>query len=127
MLPFEGRDEEVLWKVLVGEGDTPFLVEHDAAWCLNYWHYNKHLTYRFPLDLAGPAAKRLCVLETHGGGPRFRCLVGPDPRSLSPVEIAEHERQLQLHQHPGSLPFRGPRDRPPRRLRRIGLRSDDVR
>ena len=91
LLPFEGRDGEVLWKVLVGEGDTPFLVEHAAAWCLNYWYDNKHLTYRFPLDLAGPAAKRLCVLAASGGRPELRCLVGPDLRRLSHVEFAERD------------------------------------
>jgi hypothetical protein len=91
LLPFEGREQEMLWKVLVGEGDTPYLVDQDAAWCLNYWFYVKHLTYRFPLKLGGPDVKRLCVLETHGGNSKFRCLLGPDPKNLLPVERIEHD------------------------------------
>ncbi len=62
-LPFEGR-EDILWKVMVGEGDQEFLVEAKAAWCLNYWHYNRRLVFRFPLSLAQEAVGRVAVLQT---------------------------------------------------------------
>jgi hypothetical protein len=100
-LPFEDREQEVLWKVMVGEGDTPYLAEHKAAWCLNYWHYNQYLTYRFPLRLS-PAAERLCVLETHDANAPFRCLVGPDAQQLAPVDLAERDGSYSYLEIPAS-------------------------
>lgn len=59
-LPFEGR-EDVLWKVMVGEGDEPYRRTTKAAWCLNYWTYVKQLDYEFPLHVAQGHARR-CVV-----------------------------------------------------------------
>lgn len=61
LLPFEGRDD-VLWKVMVGEGDEPYRRITQAAWCLNYWHRAKPLEYEFPLRLANSKARRGAVL-----------------------------------------------------------------
>jgi hypothetical protein len=101
-LPFEGRDSQVLFRAMVGEGDTPYLIDHDAGWCLNYWHYVKRLTYRFPLKLGGPEARRLCILETHEEKPQFRCLVGPDPSRLVPVDLAERDGSYSFIELPGA-------------------------
>ncbi|MFC1718155.1 metallophosphoesterase family protein, partial [Candidatus Poribacteria bacterium] len=68
--PFGGHDE-ILWKVMVGEGDKPYLVDAKASWCLNYWHYNKYLIYRFPLSLADGTPHRFALLESPSG---------PDPQ-----------------------------------------------
>jgi hypothetical protein len=70
-LPFENRDD-LLWHVLVGEGDRPYLIDAQAKLCQNYWHYTKSLTYRFPLTLGHGKARRLAVLETHVGGKQPR-------------------------------------------------------
>ncbi len=70
-LPFENRDD-LLWHVLVGEGDKPYLIDAQAAWCQNYWHYTKSLTYKFPLALGQNKARRLAVLETPVGDPKPR-------------------------------------------------------
>ena len=72
-LPFENRDD-VLWKVLVGEGDEPYRRTTNAKWCLNYWTYVKQLDYEFPLSLAKGKAKR--------------CLVIMDPSSEKPIGLA---------------------------------------
>ena len=61
LLPFEG-DEDLLWKVLVGEGDEPYRTATKAAWCENYWAYARQLDYRLPLALAGGKARRGAVL-----------------------------------------------------------------
>ncbi len=61
LLPFENR-EDILWKVMVGEGDEKFRLTTKAAWCLNYWAYTKQLEYRFPLSLAKNKARRCVVL-----------------------------------------------------------------
>jgi hypothetical protein len=60
-LPFENQ-EDLLWKVLVGEGDEPYRRTTKAAWCLNYWTYVRQLDYEFPLSLAKGKAKRCVVL-----------------------------------------------------------------
>lgn len=52
LLPFEKR-EDVLWKTLVGENDTPYRVKTEAGWCENFWAYAKQLEYQFPLELSG--------------------------------------------------------------------------
>jgi hypothetical protein len=83
-LPFEGQDD-ILWKVLVGEGDRPYLVEASAAWCLNYWHYNHHLIYRFPLSLARGRAKHFLVLESPCGQEPRQYFVSPDGQSWQEV------------------------------------------
>ncbi len=61
LLPFENRDD-LLWKVLVGEGDEPHRRTTQAAWCLNYWTYVRKLAYGFPLQLAKGKARRCVVL-----------------------------------------------------------------
>lgn len=61
LLPFENRDD-LLWKVLVGEGDEPYRRTTKAAWCLNYWTYVRQLDYEFPLNLAKGKAKRFVVI-----------------------------------------------------------------
>jgi len=60
-LPFEGQTD-VLWKVMVGDGDHEYAMDTRAAWCENYWTYVKHLDYRFPLSLADGRATRVAVL-----------------------------------------------------------------
>lgn len=78
LLPFE-KDERILWKVMVGEGDKDYLVEaKKAAWCLNYWWYNEFLTYKFPLSLAGGKAKCFALLETAFGEKPRKYLASPD-------------------------------------------------
>lgn len=52
LLPFENR-EDILWKTLVGENDTPYRVKTEAGWCENFWAYAKRLEYQFPLKLGG--------------------------------------------------------------------------
>jgi len=83
-LPFEGHDE-VLWKVMVGEGDRPYLIDAKAAWCLNYWHYNKYLIYRFPLSLADGKASHFALLESPSGSEPRRYFVSPDATSWEEV------------------------------------------
>ena len=63
-------------------------------------------TYRFPLKLS-PAAKRLCVLETHDGNSKFRCLVGPDPQHLAPVELAERDGSYSFIEIPAACRVAG--------------------
>jgi hypothetical protein len=77
LLPFEGQ-EGMLWQVLVGEGDRPYLVEADAAWCLNYWHYGRRLVYRFPLELAGEEARHLVVVESPSSNEPQKYFLSPD-------------------------------------------------
>ena len=86
-LPFEGRTD-ILWKVLVGEGDEPFRVETKAAWCLNYWHYNRHLIYKFPLSLANGQATRFALLERPSGRKPRKYLTSPDGKTWHEV-VAE--------------------------------------
>jgi hypothetical protein len=88
-LPFENRPD-LLWKVLVGEGDEPYRVETQAAWCLNYWHYGKRLVYRFPLDLARGQAKRFVLLDTPSGKEPTKYFVSPDGKTWD--EVAKVER-----------------------------------
>jgi len=91
-LPFEGRTD-VLWKVLVGEGDEPYRVETKAAWCLNYWHYNRHLVYAFPLSLAGGQARRFALLERPSGRKPRKYLTSPDGKAWHEVAAEQLERE----------------------------------
>lgn len=90
ILPFEGHDE-ILWKVMVGEGDNPYLIDAKAAWCLNYWHYNKYLIYKFSLSLAGGKAKRFALLESPSGTVPRRYFVSPDAENWE--EVTSVDRQ----------------------------------
>ncbi len=89
-LPFAGRND-IPWKVMVGEGDKRFLIDAKAAWCLNYWHYNRHLIYRFPLSLAGGKAGRFAVLQSpcYREAPRF--FTSPDGENWQEAEDVRHE------------------------------------
>ncbi len=89
-LPFEGHSD-ILWKVMVGEGDKPYLVEADAAWCLNYWHYNRHLVYQFPLDLAGGKARRFSIVEIADGNEPRKYLVSPDGKNWSELGTVDRD------------------------------------
>jgi hypothetical protein len=84
ILPFEGHDE-ILWKVMVGEGDRTYLVDAKAEWCINYWHYSKYLIYKFPLSLANGKAKRFALLETPSGKEPRRYFVSPDAENWEEV------------------------------------------
>jgi hypothetical protein len=87
-LPFEDRPD-ILWKVLVGEGDKPYRVETHAAWCLNYWYDAKRLVYRFPLKLAGGKAKRCLVLDEPMGKATPKYFLSPDGKTWEEVVRAE--------------------------------------
>ncbi|MCP4642064.1 MAG: hypothetical protein GY851_16595 [bacterium] len=101
-LPFEGRDD-ILWKVLVGEGDEPYLVDADAARCINYWHYTKRLTYRLPFEDLREQPTRLAVLETPVGGdkPR-RYFLSPDGDAWMPAEPLRRDAEHTLFELPAS-------------------------
>lgn len=89
-LPFEGHDN-ILWKVLVGEGDKPYLVEAEAAWCENYWHYNHHLVYKFPLALAQGRARRFALLETASGKQPRKYFASADARAWEPIPTVDRD------------------------------------
>jgi hypothetical protein len=89
-LPFEDR-LDVLWKVLVGEGDEPYRVETQAAWCLNYWYNAKRLVYRFPLNLGAGRAKRCVILDEPSGKESTRYFLSPDGKGWE--EVARVERK----------------------------------
>jgi hypothetical protein len=87
-LPFEDRPG-ILWKVLVGEGDKPYLVEGKADWCLNYWYNARRLIYRFPLAPAGGRAKRCLVLDEPFGKDPPRYFLSPDGKTWEEAARAE--------------------------------------
>lgn len=88
LLPFEERDD-VLWKVLVGEGDEPYRRMSKAAWCLNYWANADHLEYEFPLSLGRGLARRCAVLidPQAGRGKTVRLAVSGNGRDWHDVEV----------------------------------------
>jgi hypothetical protein len=88
-LPFENRPD-ILWKILVGEGDEPYRVETQADWCLNYWAYGKRLVYRFPLKLAAGRAKRCVILDEPSGKEPTKYFLSPDGKTWE--EAARIER-----------------------------------
>jgi hypothetical protein len=95
-LPFEDRPD-ILWKVLVGEGDKPYRVETHAAWCLNYWYDAKRLVYRFPLKLAGGKAKRCLVLDEPMGKATPKYFLSPDGKTWEEAVRAErHSSETSL-------------------------------
>jgi hypothetical protein len=61
-LPFEDRPG-ILWKVLVGEGDRPYLVEGKADWCLNYWYIRSPKENRLGV-MMNASAELSCVVES---------------------------------------------------------------
>ncbi len=89
-LPFEGRDD-LVWHILVGEGDEAYLVDAKAARCQNYWHYTQSLTYRFPLELGRGKARRVAVLETPVGDEPRKYFVSAD--GVRWDEVNEPEQQ----------------------------------
>jgi hypothetical protein len=96
-LPFEAQEPQILWKVLVGEGDTPYFVEAEAAWCLNYWYDAKRLTYRFPLVLAGGEARQLAVLEEASNEKaERRYFLSPDGKDWQAVTPVERQEECTL-------------------------------
>jgi Calcineurin-like phosphoesterase len=88
LLPFENRPD-ILWKVLVGEGDEPYRVETQAAWCLNYWYNAKRLVYRFPLAPAGGKAKRCCILDEPSGKEPPKYFLSSDGKAWEEVGRVE--------------------------------------
>jgi len=90
-LPFEGQ-RGILWKVMVGEGDKPYLVEAKAAWCQNYWHYNRRLMYKFPLSLAGGKALRFGLLERASGREPRKYFVSPDGNNWREVKSVKRDK-----------------------------------
>jgi hypothetical protein len=95
-LPFEDH-RDVLWRVMVGEGDESYRVTTQAAWCLNYWAYARRLEYRFPLSLTGGKARRCTVLmEPMGSKDRpLRISVSSDGEDWH--EVADAAVQGQYH------------------------------
>lgn len=63
-LPFDNV-KNILWKVLVGEGDHEYLIESKASDCLNYWAYVKKLIYRVPLRANNNAGKEIALLTDY--------------------------------------------------------------
>jgi hypothetical protein len=93
LLPFEERDD-VLWKVLIGEGDEPYRRVANAVWCLNYWVDANHLEYEFPLSLAKGLARRCGVLiDPQAGRRRITRLAvssnGQDWQDIETAAVAE--------------------------------------
>jgi hypothetical protein len=88
LLPFENRDD-LLWKVLVGEGDEPYRRTTQAAWCLNYWTYVRKLDYEFPLQLAKGKARRCVVLMASISSKPTGLSVSADAKDWQAVENPE--------------------------------------
>lgn len=66
-IPFDNCDN-IIWKVMVGEGDRKYLIESNAEDCLNYWAYVKSVTYKFPLIETNNTATKIAVLAEHKKG-----------------------------------------------------------
>jgi hypothetical protein len=84
-LPFETQ-ADLLWKVLVGEGDEPYRRTTKAAWCLNYWTYVRQLDYEFPLSLAKGKAKRCVVLMASISDKPTGLSVSANGKAWDPIE-----------------------------------------
>jgi len=88
LLPFENRDD-VLWKVLVGEGDESHRRLANAKWCLNYWTYVKQLEYEFALSLAQGKAKRCEVIISFDSTKTASLDVSSNSEDWQPVDNLE--------------------------------------
>lgn len=97
LLPFENRDD-LLWKVLVGEGDEPYRRTTKAAWCLNYWTYVRQLDYEFPLNLAKGKAKRCLVLMNKPTG----LSASANAKDWQPIENPERNGSITTFTIPQS-------------------------
>lgn len=97
LMPFE-NDPDIVWKVLVGEGDEPYRTATQAAWCENYWAYAKQLDYRLPLSLAKGKATR-CTILAEPMAPKGQSLqisTSADGQAWQPAEHEEHNNHYTL-------------------------------
>ncbi|MBL9156455.1 MAG: metallophosphoesterase [Verrucomicrobiales bacterium] len=97
LLPFE-NEPDILWKVLVGEGDDPYRTATKAAWCENYWAYASQLDYRLPLSLANGKAKRCTILAAPMApkGQTLQINTSADGRTWEPAEPEKKDSRFTL-------------------------------
>lgn len=62
--PFD-HTNNILWRIMVGEGDREYLVKSNAEDCLNYWAYVKELIYCVPLEENNNEGRRIGLLTDH--------------------------------------------------------------
>lgn len=89
-IPFAGLN--VSWKLMIGEGDRPFLRHAKAADVVSWWTYIRELVYELPLDgLSAPPAQ-LAVLASLSHdqtdlGKRGHLFLSPDGKTWEEVEL----------------------------------------
>ncbi len=103
--PFE-HARDVLWKILVGEGDRPHLVRAEAADVETFWFYVKQLTYRLPLAACPGAPRRFGVLGHLGTGKEgqpSRVAVSADNESWQDLTLPSKAHQVYEFEIPEAL------------------------
>ena len=96
-MPFDHLDN-ILWKVLVGEGDREFLVNSKANDCLNFWAYTRELTYRLPLKETGNQSKKIAMLckykKMHDINQNGQYFISTDLSEWQEIELENAEYEV---------------------------------
>ncbi|QDT00369.1 metallophosphoesterase family protein [Adhaeretor mobilis] len=97
--------KDVRWKTLVGEGDEPYRIEHDANDNVTCWCYVRKLVYGLPLKDTG--ASRLAVLGSFkpsaDGTPKAAVRVSGDRKSWHDLKIPLPKHGVYEFVIPGKL------------------------
>lgn len=104
-MPFDNCTN-ILWKILVEEGDHQYLIEAKAENCLNYWAYIKVLTYSLPLKETNNTAKTIAMLTDHrspNAGKPGQYFVSSDLQNWQEIPLKEAKEDLLLFKIPTSF------------------------
>lgn len=96
----------IVWKVMVGEGDYPYLLEADGADCINYWSGVKSIIYSLPLEKAQNKARHIALLSDaldENKAKPGQYFVSRDARQWTEVPLKDSKEDLLIIEIPSLM------------------------